>query len=268
MAAKTAACPVSPGIAWSVVPDWQTVPGAAKLPSTEEESRTEGISAGSGVPPAEVLGSDADRSGIQGYPVSWLRFRNSNVLSIAGYLGATDLTQSTDEVLKLLSEQGPRLYALLYRLTLDHDAADDLMQELFLNLTGRQGFATANDPVGYAIRSATHLAFDWRRKKLQSPSIATLTSDVALPSSLQISTLVQQEEMQQVLSAMEELSERDRSLLVLRYLESQSYEQIAAALEKTPHQTRALCYKALLRLRRRLGSSESNVLEGGPRDEA
>lgn len=238
------------------------------MPSTEEESRTEGISAGSGVPPAEVLGSDADRSGSQGYPVSWLRFRNSNVLSIAGYLGATDLTQSTDEVLKLLSEQGPRLYALLYRLTLDHDAADDLMQELFLNLTGRQGFATANDPVGYAIRSATHLAFDWRRKKLQSPSIATLTSDVALPSSLQISTLVQQEEMQQVLSAMEELSERDRSLLVLRYLESQSYEQIAAAFEKTPHQTRALCYKALLRLRRRLGSSESNVLEGGPRDEA
>lgn len=177
------------------------------------------------------------------------------------------MTESTDEVLTLLSEQGPRLYALLYRLTLDHDAADDLMQELFLNLTCRRGFATANDPLGYAIRSATNLAFDWRRKNQLSPNPRTLSAEPATTSGQQILSLIQQEEIQEVLSVMDELSERDRSLLVLRYLEDQSYEEIATVIEKTPHQTRALCYKALLRLRRRLGSPETNALGGGPRDE-
>ncbi len=172
------------------------------------------------------------------------------------------MTQSTDEVLRLLAEHGNRLYALLYRLTLDHDVADDLMQELFLNLTRRQGFATADDPLGYAIRSATNLAFDWRRKRLHTPNIQTLTTEPTTSDGRQLSNLIRQEEIQQVLSAMDELIERDRTMLVLRYLEGRSYEQIATVLKKSTHQTRALCYKALLKLRRRIGTPESTSSKG------
>lgn len=172
------------------------------------------------------------------------------------------MAQSTDDVLKLLSEHGNRLYALLYRLTLDHDVADDLMQELFLNLTRRQGFATADDPLGYAIRSATNLAFDWRRKRLQTPNVQALVAEPSTSDSQQLLHLVQQEEIRSVLSAMDELNEGDRSLLVLRYLEGRSYEQIATVLDRTAHQTRALCYKALLRLRRRVGVRTSVGTEG------
>ena len=35
----------------------------------------------------------------------------------------------------------------------------------------------------------------------------------------------------------------------MRYIQEESYEDIAAHIGKTPHQTRALCSKALIRLR-------------------
>ncbi len=47
------------------------------------------------------------------------------------------LSKTTNQVLSLLDEQGPRLYALLVRITLREDVAEDLMQELFLRLSRR-----------------------------------------------------------------------------------------------------------------------------------
>jgi RNA polymerase sigma-70 factor (ECF subfamily) len=67
--------------------------------------------------------------------------------------------------------------------------------------------------------------------------------------------LMGDERDQQVVAALEELSERDRELLVLRYLERLNTLEIAAILEITPAACRVRLMRALDRLRRVLGDN-------------
>jgi len=110
------------------------------------------------------------------------------------------LAPTSDDVLTLLNTHGKRLYALIYRLTLNHDVADDLMQDLFINLSQRSGFADASDPLGYALRSATHLAFDWRRKQIRMPVTQALLDDIVAGNEDHRIAILKQEQSEQLLS--------------------------------------------------------------------
>ncbi len=68
-----------------------------------------------------------------------------------------------ESILVFLEEQGARLHALLVRLTLRTDVADDLMQDLFCKLSHDARWLAARNPTAYAVRMATNLAFDHRR---------------------------------------------------------------------------------------------------------
>jgi DNA-directed RNA polymerase specialized sigma24 family protein len=57
-----------------------------------------------------------------------------------------------------------------------------------------------------------------------------------------------------VLDELADLPQTSRDVVVMRFIESQSYEQIAQHLGRTVHQTRALCHKGIQRLRRVLGT--------------
>jgi RNA polymerase sigma-70 factor (ECF subfamily) len=154
--------------------------------------------------------------------------------------------RSPEDAQTLLSEHGARLHALLLKLTLRYDVAEDLLQDLFCKLAQSPRFSQADDPLAYAIRMATNLAFDHRRAR--RPNIADLDAAPAAGQS-PLADLVRREELDRVLEALGQLPAAAREIVVLRYLESQDYETIAGPLGKTPHQVRALCHKALERLR-------------------
>ena len=67
------------------------------------------------------------------------------------------------ELLELLDRSGASLYALLTRLTLRGDVAEELMQELFIKLTKTSKLNSVKNWSDYAHRAAINLAFDWRR---------------------------------------------------------------------------------------------------------
>jgi DNA-directed RNA polymerase specialized sigma24 family protein len=84
------------------------------------------------------------------------------------------------ELLELLDKSGADLYALLTRLTLREDVAEELMQELFIKLNHSRGIGNVANWNAYARRSAINLAFDWRRS--QKRSVLTL-GQVSEPAS-------------------------------------------------------------------------------------
>lgn len=55
------------------------------------------------------------------------------------------MKKQTAALLGLLEREGYSLHAMLFRLTLRQDVAEDLMQELFLKLRLAPGFAAAQD---------------------------------------------------------------------------------------------------------------------------
>jgi RNA polymerase sigma factor (sigma-70 family) len=168
------------------------------------------------------------------------------------------LSSPPHDVSQLLAEHGRQLHALLFRLTLRSDVADDLLQDLFCKLAQSESFYQANKPVAFAFRTAMNLAFDWRRSKKRLPMTDADISAQQSPMTSVISNLVRREELEQTLTAIGELPTMNRDILVLRYLQQQSYEAIADQFGKTAHQIRALAHKALESLRKLLGADAEN----------
>ncbi len=156
------------------------------------------------------------------------------------------MNADADGLLGILERHGADLFALLYRLTLRADVAGDLLQDLFLKLRSSAGFARAADRKGYAFRTAVNLAFDWRRARRRSePLLVEPQGVVEMP----LDRLIDAEDLQQVLEALESLSPLGREVIVLHYLQHQDYAEIAKQLGKSEHQVRGLCHKALGTLR-------------------
>ena len=145
------------------------------------------------------------------------------------------------------------MYALLVRLTLRADVADDLLQELLVRLSRSDAFDRADDTLRYARRAAVHLAFDWHRRKKRTAMVDHLPQEPAAAPADCLNVLVAREELECVLTGMKELSALSRTCLVLHYIEHLSYSEIADQVGKTPHQVRGLCHKGIRQLQRLMG---------------
>jgi RNA polymerase sigma-70 factor (ECF subfamily) len=164
------------------------------------------------------------------------------------------LSQRQTELLELLEVSGAKLHALLARLTLREDVAEELMQDLFIKLHGARNQGGIECWYAYARRTAINLAFDWRRRQATRRARSLdAASERASDDAAPLSRLIESEELEQVLNAIDQLRGASREALVMRYIQQDSYEEIAGQLGKTVHQTRALCFKAMSALRDVLG---------------
>jgi len=168
------------------------------------------------------------------------------------HAGNANVKCTVDEVLTLLAEHGGRLLALLTRLTLRGDVAEDLMQDLFCKLVENDRFRAASSPVAYATRMAMNLAFDYRRRQRRASRDDIDTNTLAGAANKPLLDLVRREELDKLLDAVGRLPKSHRDIVVLRYLEQQDFATIGRQFDKTPHQARALCHKAISKLRRLL----------------
>ena len=154
------------------------------------------------------------------------------------------------QLVDLLDSCGTRLHALLAKFTARRDVADELLQDLFVRILRTSGIVEAPNPEAYLFRAAINLAFDWRKRTRRAPVVALLEDDVATDNIGPLDRMVQHESVERVLAAIEQLSEQDRELISLRFLQGESPEWIAERWDSTPHQIRSRCSKAVARLRK------------------
>ena len=165
------------------------------------------------------------------------------------------------ELLELLDQAGASLYTLLTRLTLREETAEELMQELFIKLSNSRGFKKSTSRQAYARRAAINLAFDWRRKYRQELPLPVRVCEPVSNENSPLSKLIRTEELEEILDAIGRLNRSWRQAIVMRYIQQQSYDDIAEQMDKTPHHVRALCSKALNRLRDILGTNQQKPTE-------
>ena len=159
------------------------------------------------------------------------------------------MKQHQELVLELLDQHGRSLHRLLARLTRCEQATADLMQDLFIKLSQADGAAHARNLYAYAWKSAANLAFEWRRR--QKVNWSPLDKDAHLDESCSpaLGRIIRDEQLERVLEATSKLDEPARSVVIMRFIEQQTYEQIALRLGKDPNYLRSLCSKSLAHLR-------------------
>lgn len=140
------------------------------------------------------------------------------------------------------------LYALAVRLTGDHAAADDLVQETFVKAWRAMEAGTVPEsPTAWLRRIATHQFLNTRRGSLASrivrwadealhrlPDPSPPPPDATFPGAFD--------------RAMNLLSDRERAVFVLRHLEDQSTREAADALGIAEGTVKALLSRAVAKL--------------------
>lgn len=159
------------------------------------------------------------------------------------------MVERQEKILELLDTSGPRLHRLLARLTRREDATGDLLQELFLRLLNSRSFDKAQDPFAYACRSAINLAFEWRREQKNACTALEKDCPGVQDDSSVLGKMIRAEELEHVLEATARLKRLARDVVVMRYIQQDSYEQIAERLCKSPQHVRSICAKAMAQLR-------------------
>ncbi|MBE0536342.1 MAG: sigma-70 family RNA polymerase sigma factor [Phycisphaerae bacterium] len=166
-------------------------------------------------------------------------------------------------LLELLEESGASLHVLFVRLTLREDVAEELMQELFIKLSRSRRFERVENCRYYARKAAINLAFDWRRRQRHlTVPLEAVTERVGSEEN-PADDLIRREELEEVLNAVERLGRPGRDVVVMRYIEQRSYDDIAQRFGMTAHHIRAVCHRARERLKTLLSRSSAAQSERG-----
>lgn len=124
--------------------------------------------------------------------------------------------------------------SLARRLTNDHDAAQDLVQEAYAKILGLSNWRSINSPRSYTLRMVSNLGIEQiRRSRIVSlKQIANFNSiDHADPAPDPYAVAAGRIELQRVMAAVDRLPERCRQVIKLRKIEGMTPTAIAAHLD-------------------------------------
>lgn len=168
-----------------------------------------------------------------------------------------------DEFTRVVEAHRPRIFRFLLSSTRDLDLAETLTQECFLkaqrNWAGFRGDSTA---ATWLMRIAINLEKDhWRNRRLQfwrqtrTNSVDVDEASEWLPSGERTAEqqLLAREQVKQVWKAADGLSERQRTVFLLRYVEEMELSEIARSTGLNEGTVKAHLSRALGKVRAELG---------------
>lgn len=145
---------------------------------------------------------------------------------------------------------------ILYRVPTEHDA-EDLTAEVFLSMVkDLPNFQWTGAPFeAWLYRIAAARIADFYRKNQRQADVELHESltDHAAPPEVQLQESEEIETLRQVLG---QLSKADQTILILRFIERKSHNEVADILGKTPGAVKAMQHRALVQLASLLGSEE------------
>jgi len=170
---------------------------------------------------------------------------------------------AAEEFSRVVERHRPQIFRFLLSSTRDVDLAETLTQECFLKAHRNwSGFRGDSSAMTWLMRIAINLQKDhWRNRRMQFWR-TTRTNAVDLDeasewlpsgeSSIE-QQLLARERVKQVWTAVKGLSERQRTVFLLRYVEEQELSEIAAATGLSEGTVKAHLSRAVGRVRLELG---------------
>jgi len=185
------------------------------------------------------------------------------IRATAEEIAARELRSAAEEFSRVVERHRPQVFRFLLASTRDLDLAETLTQECFLKAHRNWGsFRGESSAMTWLMRIAINLQKDhWRSRRMQFWRL-TRTNAVDLdeasewlPSgeSSAERQLLARERVGQVWRAVKGLSERQRTVFLLRYVEEQELSEIAHATGLSEGTVKAHLSRALTKVRMELG---------------
>jgi RNA polymerase sigma-70 factor, ECF subfamily len=176
--------------------------------------------------------------------------------------GRSMSSPAATRVLAAIERNRKRVWALCYRMTGNRTDADDLAQEAVARAIERADQVAGADATGWLFRVTTRLCLDHLRRRNLEARVTALVDPLDMPELPAGEARVDAEEMVllredvrfAVVVALQRLSPRQRSVLVLNDVCDRPIDEIAHSLGTTVNAAKALLHRArasLARARRR-----------------
>lgn len=163
--------------------------------------------------------------------------------------GAGDVETRRAEFERFVSANGTKLLHTAYGLCGDWQHAEDLVQQTLVRIATRWSGITG-DPLAYAYRCVVRANIDrWRARRRYPEVLADPAAIAALQPGSVDPPVATDEDRSGVLEALQGLPFRQRSILVLRYVQDLSEAQTAEVLGISVGAVKSGASRGLARLR-------------------
>lgn len=174
-----------------------------------------------------------------------------------GDLGAFD---------RLVARHRMRLYAIARQITGDREAAQDLVQECFLRAFRSLGALREHHRIGQWLNTIVRReAQAWLRDGQRRPEPMDTAGLRGMPAIWQVASGVPGELAERVGSALTVLTERERQVMILHYLEGRSCEEIGGRLKLSTGSVKRILHYSRRKVREECEAMTAMQREPGPR---
>lgn len=143
-----------------------------------------------------------------------------------------------------------KLFRLALRITFDRAEAEDIVQDTLIRVWNKRDEWQQMDSIeAYCLTIARNLAID-RSQKMESQNLELTPETQEMPDAKMPDQLMEQNEQLSIIHQLiNELPEKQRSILQLRDIEGKNYKEIAVILGLTEEQVKVNLFRARQRIR-------------------
>jgi RNA polymerase sigma-70 factor (ECF subfamily) len=180
---------------------------------------------------------------------------SSTEISVAAETRSTPL----DDIDGIVALYQPRIYRFLLGTLRDHDAAESLTQETFLRAwNARESFREDCSLVTWLMRIALNLARDhtrtgrfrfWKRASTSAVEASEVASFLPSRDGSAESHLIARQQVENIWDTVGKLSQRQRSIFLLRFMDEMEIHEIAAATGLPLGTVKSHLYRAIATVR-------------------
>ncbi|WP_177603656.1 sigma-70 family RNA polymerase sigma factor [uncultured Phocaeicola sp.] len=151
-----------------------------------------------------------------------------------------------------------KLFRLALRITLDRAEAEDVVQDTLIKVWNkRDEWAQFDSIEAYCLTVARNLAID-RSQKMDAQHVELTPETQEVPDALTPDRqLEQRERLKLVHRLMNELPEKQRTIVQLRDIEGKTYKEIAELLQLTEEQVKVNLFRARQRIKLKYNEIET-----------
>ena len=149
----------------------------------------------------------------------------------------------------------------------DRQTVEDLTGEVFVRvLEGlRRGYGWRETPQAWIMGIARNVVVDHYRKKERQAEVALDDQLIAAEQSDPTHWAAQNERQRQLLQAIRQLTDEQRDVILLRFMEEIDINGVAQAINKSPGAVKGLQYRALRALAEIMGEVSAEEVVGAKR---